>query len=110
MMLRCLQLQHLILKAADANANALIHEVRGVEGKKGKRSTPLMRPIICICNDVYAPALRPLREAAEVVEVLPPHPRMLQARLRDVCDRERVAVQETVRYPSPSTRDPRCSV
>jgi chromosome transmission fidelity protein 18 len=56
-----------------------------------------MRPIICICNDLYAPALRPLREAAEVVEVLPPQPRMLQARLREVCNREDAAVQETVR-------------
>lgn len=66
-------------------------------GKKGKGSTALMRPIICICNDLYAPALRPLREAAGVVEVMPPQPRMLQARLREVCNRERASVQETVR-------------
>lgn len=31
-----------------------------------QRLRPLMRPIICICNDLYAPALRPLRDVARV--------------------------------------------
>jgi chromosome transmission fidelity protein 18 len=29
------------------------------------RRGPLMRPIIAICNDLYAPALRPLRDVAK---------------------------------------------
>lgn len=33
---------------------------------------PLMRPIICICNDLYAPALRPLREVARVFQIRKP--------------------------------------
>jgi hypothetical protein len=33
--------------------------------KKGK-SRPVSRPIICICNDLYVPALRQLREEALV--------------------------------------------
>jgi chromosome transmission fidelity protein 18 len=36
-------------------------------GKKGKsHAVALSRPIIGIANDLYAPALRPLREVAKV--------------------------------------------
>ncbi|KAI8332374.1 hypothetical protein BC941DRAFT_436468 [Chlamydoabsidia padenii] len=34
---------------------------------KKKQQQPLLRPIICICNDVYAPVLRPLRMIAHHV-------------------------------------------
>ncbi|KAA3455738.1 chromosome transmission fidelity protein 18-like protein [Gossypium australe] len=34
--------------------------------KKGSKTAPLTRPVICICNDLYAPALRPLRQIAKV--------------------------------------------
>lgn len=33
--------------------------------KKDRRTAPLSRPVICICNDLYAPALRPLRQIAK---------------------------------------------
>lgn len=32
--------------------------------KKKKKESILLRPIICICNDLYVPALRPLRQQA----------------------------------------------
>ncbi|KAK6301352.1 hypothetical protein J4Q44_G00294500 [Coregonus suidteri] len=32
--------------------------------KKKKKESVLLRPIICICNDLYVPALRPLRQQA----------------------------------------------
>ncbi|XP_062866483.1 chromosome transmission fidelity protein 18 homolog [Trichomycterus rosablanca] len=32
--------------------------------KKKKKESVLLRPIICICNDLYTPALRPLRQQA----------------------------------------------
>ena len=35
--------------------------------KKRKRFRPVNRPIIAICNDLYAPALRPLRGVSQVV-------------------------------------------
>jgi chromosome transmission fidelity protein 18 len=44
-----------------------------------------MRPIIAICNDPYAPALRPLREIAKVFKVAPPSSARLNGRLREVC-------------------------
>ncbi|KAH7573070.1 hypothetical protein JRO89_XS03G0062900 [Xanthoceras sorbifolium] len=34
--------------------------------KKQRKTTSLSRPIICICNDLYAPALRPLRQIAKL--------------------------------------------
>ncbi|KAF3792213.1 Chromosome transmission fidelity protein [Nymphaea thermarum] len=37
-----------------------------VSAKKETKSTRLLRPVICICNDLYAPALRPLRQVAKL--------------------------------------------
>ena len=44
---------------ADAEAGA---------GKKRRKKggQPLCRPIICVCNDLYAPVMRPLRDVAAV--------------------------------------------
>jgi chromosome transmission fidelity protein 18 len=41
----------------------------GAAGGKGKASAgtfPLTRPLICICNDQYAPALRELTKLADI--------------------------------------------
>ena len=51
---------------------------------------PLRRPIICICNDLYATALRPLRPAARIVRFRKPPSQFLVARLREICDREKL--------------------
>jgi len=40
------------------------------KGAKAEHNV-LKRPIICICNDVYDPALRPLRQVAFVVTFPP---------------------------------------
>ncbi|KAG2212269.1 hypothetical protein INT47_001628, partial [Mucor saturninus] len=57
--------------------------------KKGKsKSKPLLRPIICICNDAYSPVLRPLRMVAESI-VFKKVPMMsIAKRLQDICDLE----------------------
>jgi len=39
--------------------------------KKEEKSSILKRPIICICNDVYVPALRNLRQNAFVLNFPP---------------------------------------
>ncbi|KAI8801849.1 P-loop containing nucleoside triphosphate hydrolase protein [Cladochytrium replicatum] len=54
------------------------------EGGKGGRSA-LRRPIICICNDLYAPVLRPLRAIARVLQFRAPTPKSLCARLSAIC-------------------------
>ena len=65
--------------------------------KKGKRgggskspSGGLMRPVICICNDIHAPALRPLRAVAELVEFRSASNAQLVARLKAVCKAEKM--------------------
>lgn len=46
------------------------------EGKQGRRrkkgAQPLCRPLIAVCNDLYAPALRPLRAVAKIVHYKKP--------------------------------------
>ena len=39
--------------------------------KKKEGPAPIHRPVICICNDPYVPALRPLRQMA-LVMTFPP--------------------------------------
>ncbi|CAB9521022.1 fidelity protein 18 homolog [Seminavis robusta] len=61
------------------------------EGKKQakqKRKPYLKRPIIFICNNLYAPALRPLLPYARRFEVEAPAPPRLVARLRAVLSNE----------------------
>ncbi len=43
---------------------------RGKKQRKGFK--PLLRPIICICNDLYAPSLRPLRPMSKLVRFSKP--------------------------------------
>ena len=57
-----------------ATINHLINVISGKAGggktKKGggnKKGELLQRPIICICNDLFVPALRNLRQLAMVV-------------------------------------------
>ncbi|EMS21920.1 chromosome transmission fidelity protein [Rhodotorula toruloides NP11] len=60
---------------------------------KGKQQRPLLRPIICICNDLYAPALRPLRPLAKIIRFNPLTAPMLIKRLRTICDVEGLSTE-----------------
>ncbi|PRW55958.1 chromosome transmission fidelity 18-like protein [Chlorella sorokiniana] len=57
-------------------------------GRARQRLRPLMRPIICICNDLYAPALRPLRDVARVFHFKKPQAERLTHRLQAICAAE----------------------
>lgn len=60
--------------------------------KKRKKGTkPVLRPIICICNDLYAPALRPLRQHCRMVRFQRPTSNHLVTRLKAICERERLS-------------------
>uniref|UniRef100_A0A8B9KAS6 Chromosome transmission fidelity protein 18 homolog n=1 Tax=Astyanax mexicanus TaxID=7994 RepID=A0A8B9KAS6_ASTMX len=52
--------------------------------KKKKKESVLLRPIICICNDLYAPALRPLRQQAFLLTFPPTQPSRLAQRLAEI--------------------------
>jgi chromosome transmission fidelity protein 18 len=55
-----------------------------------QKSTYLRRPIICICNHKYAPALRPLLPYAVHFNVEPPSSSRLVARLKTILNKERL--------------------
>lgn len=57
---------------------------------KGQKAAikPLVRPIICICNDLFATALRPLRPIARIIRFTTPTPMTLIKRLKTICESE----------------------
>jgi chromosome transmission fidelity protein 18 len=57
-------------------------------GKSNQRKFELMRPIICICNDLYVPALRPLRNLAKIVVFKKPSFNVIARRLHNICTLE----------------------
>ncbi|KAF8461705.1 P-loop containing nucleoside triphosphate hydrolase protein, partial [Kalaharituber pfeilii] len=52
------------------------------------------RPIIAICNDLYAPSLRSLRPLAEIVYMRKPPTNLIVTRLKWVFDREGILADE----------------
>ncbi|XP_051983119.1 chromosome transmission fidelity protein 18 homolog isoform X2 [Xyrauchen texanus] len=56
--------------------------------KKKKKQTVLLRPIICICNDLYVPALRPLRQQAFLLAFPQTLPSRLAQRLTEITRRQ----------------------
>ncbi|KAJ0984088.1 hypothetical protein J5N97_002444 [Dioscorea zingiberensis] len=56
--------------------------------KKGRKTATLLRPVICICNDLYAPALRQLRQVAKVHIFVQPTISRVVNRLKYICNRE----------------------
>eukprot|EP00536_Pseudo-nitzschia_multiseries_P007223 jgi/Psemu1/286969/fgenesh1_pg.167_\ len=58
--------------------------------KQTAAATYLRRPIICICNHKYAPALRPLLPYASHFNVEPPSSTRLVARLKAILNQERM--------------------
>ncbi|CAD6915181.1 unnamed protein product [Tilletia controversa] len=73
---------------------ALIKLIEGGRGSKGKGrdkktiSKPLLRPIICVCNDAFAPALRGLRPMAKLLRYNRVPTQTLVKRLKEVCELE----------------------
>ncbi|RKP06814.1 P-loop containing nucleoside triphosphate hydrolase protein, partial [Thamnocephalis sphaerospora] len=61
-------------------------------GKRTRRQ-PLLRPIICICNDQFAPALRPLRMVANLLQVEPVAVNSLVMRLKEICTLEKLQAE-----------------
>uniref|UniRef100_A0A665ULW8 Chromosome transmission fidelity protein 18 homolog n=1 Tax=Echeneis naucrates TaxID=173247 RepID=A0A665ULW8_ECHNA len=52
--------------------------------KKKKKESILLRPIICICNDLYVPALRSLRQQAFLLAFPQTQPSRLAQRLAEI--------------------------
>ncbi|CAO3669965.1 unnamed protein product [Rhizopus microsporus] len=56
--------------------------------KKRTKSKPLLRPIICICNDAYTPVLRPLRAIAHTIQFRKVPMMTIAKRLEYICENE----------------------
>lgn len=54
----------------------------------------LKRPIIAITNDLYVPALFPLRSLAQIIYCKPMNAESLYNRLKEICENERIFIQE----------------
>ena len=66
------------------------------KGASAKDSAVITRPIICICNDQYAPVLRPLRKVADCFSFKTAKCERLVKRLRDICRAESIHVPGNV--------------
>ncbi|WFD47410.1 Chromosome transmission fidelity protein 18 [Malassezia furfur] len=60
----------------------------GVRRKKG--APPVLRPIVCVCNDLYAPALRPLRPWSKILRFHRPPTPAIARRLSQICTAEQL--------------------
>ncbi|XP_058819117.1 chromosome transmission fidelity protein 18 homolog [Topomyia yanbarensis] len=82
-----------------ATIDFLLRFVSGTVAKKGKSDKTdkfiLKRPIICICNDMYVPALRQLRQMAFVVNFPPTESARLAERLLLIAKQEKIQTDLT---------------
>ncbi|KAK2151412.1 hypothetical protein LSH36_364g03016 [Paralvinella palmiformis] len=58
--------------------------------RRKKDDSPLLRPIICICNDLYVPALRQLRQQALVITIPQTASPTLASRLLEISRLEQI--------------------
>lgn len=79
--------------APQASINILLNMLKEGQTGKKKEKCLLYRPIICICNDLYVPALRQLRQSALVFTFPPTEPARLASRLYSVAKLEHVKAE-----------------
>lgn len=72
----------------DSTEDSLEEKEESTTKSDKKKKAPHCRPIICICNNLYAPALKPLRQVAQIIQLRKPSPVVLSKRLKTICDLE----------------------
>lgn len=70
------------------NDGSITQSVKATKKKGPKKTGRLSRPVICICNDLFAPALRSLREVARVYTFVQPSTSRVVSRLKYICKKE----------------------
>ncbi|KAF2401834.1 P-loop containing nucleoside triphosphate hydrolase protein [Trichodelitschia bisporula] len=78
------------LVALDQKNSTLGPSASTTSKKKKRDKFRLLRPLILICNDVYHPSLRPLRQssAAEIVHIRKPPLNMIVSRMHAIFEKE----------------------
>src|SRR5690242_14867632 len=93
----CRALMMLLAAEKSAEADAGDDAQQPPTKRNGRQGTqPLCRPIIAVCNDLYAPALRPLRNVALIVQFKKTSPDKLANRLQLICRAENVKADKLV--------------
>ncbi|KAG7903894.1 hypothetical protein KL905_004652 [Ogataea polymorpha] len=68
----------------------------GIDTKRRTQREIIKRPIIALCNDVYSPVLEKLRPHCETIAFRKSHPRLVKSKLKKICQREALVVDERV--------------
>lgn len=66
---------------------------RGNNYKKKRKHKLIQRPIIAVCNDLYATSLRDLRQHAEIVSYSRVSNHSMTNRLREICQQEKIQLE-----------------
>ncbi|CAG8753440.1 4036_t:CDS:10, partial [Gigaspora rosea] len=85
-------------KQSSRDVNQLMPKGNKTSKKKKAVKKPLLRPIICICNDQYTAALRPLKAYAKIVNFKRMQSNRLAKRLKEICDREKLSADITTLF------------
>ena len=90
----CLILDEVDGADSAATIQSVVDIIRAEVPKKGSKSKSiyLRRPIIFICNNRFAPSLKPLLPYAKHFAVNPPIEERLVSRLRDILESEKLSV------------------
>ena len=75
--------------APPATINYLVSVLNGKQTSKKKKAMQILRPIICICNELYISALRPLKQMALVIPFPPTATNRLASRLKEITNQEK---------------------
>ncbi|XP_072767686.1 chromosome transmission fidelity protein 18 homolog [Anoplolepis gracilipes] len=70
----------------------LVSKTKKNKGQSEKTSDGCARPVVCICNEPYAPTLRTLRAAAIIIPVPEVSPLRLAERLMEIARKEKLNV------------------
>ncbi|XP_012223290.1 chromosome transmission fidelity protein 18 homolog [Linepithema humile] len=90
----------------------LVSKTKKGKGQTEKMSDSCKRPVVCICNEPYAPTLRTLRAAAVIIPVPEVSPLRLAERLMDIARKEKLNVDfsDLVKIAERSSCDVRACV
>lgn len=83
------------IEKAENNENLEKEEEGFVSGHQ-KEKIQIKRPIIFICNDIYAKGLRELRKKAIVFHFRKTQTEKLMARLREICYKEKILIEHEI--------------